>query len=296
MSETTDNPLQFNPSLVRAIALGSEEIIVGFRRVEEAANKFHTRYYASTYGIPRPEKIERDGGNPVDVIQAELALFHLLQGRRIAEHMGDFVVSFSQRRLLACTLALRGVLEVTAAVAYHRSKIRKLLADGELSVDAIESLVKCLDTALRGGRFDWERWTSEGTSREDLRQAYDDSRRRGAKKPSPEIEQSNISTIVGHLAKEVADWAQCGKEDVDLWYALLSDICHPSFGSNLLAQLSRPAEDQSVIGPRASVDLMRWYWVEVVSPVVVPLLSYAEERLDELDEIAGGFSWAPEGS
>lgn len=77
-------------------------------------------------------------------------------------------------------------------------------------------------------------------------------------------------------------------------YGLLSDICHPSVGANLLAWLSEPADDRSIVQPVVSESLVNWYWREVVAPVVQPVAAVAREALKEIDQIASGFTCRPE--
>jgi len=300
MNDTTHNPFQFDPHLVQAIAADAAEILDSFREVEEIVGDVHQTYYEPAYEIPRIEKIARDGGSLIDLFRAELLRFHLLQGRRIAEHLADFVCEFNRRRLLACTLALRAVLEVSAALGYYVAKFEAMLPDGEWSDEVCDEFVKLLDKAVRGSRFDWGRWASDGSDRQNLRDAYDawrqikDGKKKREAEPTPELTQVNVQTMVEHLANEMGSHPRCGKGYVETTYCLLSDMCHPSVGATLVALLNEPADDHDIIGPGVSDSLMAWYWVEVVSPLVKPITAFAQERLDKIIEIGGKFSVSPD--
>ena len=139
---------QFDPQLVQVIAAGEPGISASFQEVEEIAKRFHQSYYMHTVEIPRIEKIEADGGSLLEFFQAELFRFNFLQGHRIAEHLADLVCEFNRRRLLACALALRAVLEVAGAISHYVAKIEQLLPDGDLS-DVCDQRVNLLDKAVR---------------------------------------------------------------------------------------------------------------------------------------------------
>lgn len=283
---------QFDSQLVQAVAAGESDISASFQEVEEIAKGFRQTYYMQAVEIPRIERIEKDGGSFLELFQAELLRFNILQGRRIAEHLTDLVCEFNRRRLLACTLALPAVLEVAGAISYYVAKIEQLLPDGDLSDEVCDEFVKLLDTAVRGSRFDWGRWAADGPEWQSLRDAYHAWRRdkKKAPEPKPELEQVNVMTMVEHLAKGMEGRPECGNGHIEMSYALLSDICHPSVGASTMALLSEPADEHDIIGPGVSDSLMAWYWVEIVSPLVKPIATFAEERLHKIIEIGGNFS------
>jgi hypothetical protein len=57
-----------------------------------------------------------------------------------------------------------------------------------------------------------------------------------------------------------------------------------------MAILNEPADEHDIIGPGVSDSLMARYWVEIVSPLVMPVATFAKERLEKIIEIGGGFS------
>ncbi|MHC4176834.1 MAG: hypothetical protein ACYSWU_04975 [Planctomycetota bacterium] len=293
MTNRLQGKVQFDPELVQTIAQGDESVLASFDAVEQVGNQFYEKYYLPEYEIPGLKQIAAEGGNLVHMFRSELVLFHLLQGRRLAEHLADIVQSFIDRRLLATTLALRAVLEVTAAVVYYVSKMTETLPDGGLTDEDCQRFGDLLDKALGGGRFDWSRWASGAEDRQKLREAYGAWARRKADEPKPELQQTNVMTMVQHLAKHMGSREEQHRGLVETSYALLSDMCHPSVGATFLATLSEPEDDRSVVRPGASDLLINWYWWEVISPVLQPIMIAAKDSLEQIDKIAGGLTWQP---
>jgi len=283
---------RFDDSLVKAIASADAEVEKSFRDVEAAVDCFHRDYYESSYEIPMLERIEKDGGSLLDVFQSQLLLFHVLQSRRIAEHLADLICEFNQRRLLACSLTLRAVLEVIAAINYYVAEVEKTLPNGPLSADVCEEFIRLLDMMNRGSRFDWSRWALEGEERQCLQKGYESWFQSGrkTKAPTPEFEQINVMTMIDRLARAVGNRPEIGQGRIHLWYAKLSDMCHPALGATIIALLNEGEEDSYVIKPGVSDALMTWYWYEIIQPMLPALTDFARERLDEIIKIGGKFS------
>lgn len=203
MASREHDPLHFDSGLVQAVAQGEDGVVESFRVVEAIASEFYCEYYEPTFEIPDPEKIEANGGHFVDLFQSQLALFHLLQARRIAEHLADLIQLLNGRHLLAASLTLRAMLEVVGAVVYYVSKMKDMLPEGDLSDTDVQSFVQLLDRALRGGRFNWNLWASGEQGRRNLREAFDSWTRTKGDEPMSELGQTNILTMIQHLAKHM---------------------------------------------------------------------------------------------
>jgi len=162
-------------------------------------------------------------------------MFALLASIRHAELIEDVVVAANSHRPLATALAARALLESSAAVAYYHEQVITNKAD---------DLGRHLAGSILASRFEWEKLSEGKAARDEWLAAYAaylkgekaGLRALGLLSKEPlEDEATNVLTMLEslRLAVAVRDDSKLGL--VGFTYALLSDVCHPSYGGHAMS-------------------------------------------------------------
>lgn len=209
-----------------------EKLCDGLKRIEKNAAQF-AKHYCVPSSIPDAELRDKLGATTIQHVCVEMARMQVSYGRRLATLYCDAVDSIARSRLHLASLALRAFLELTGAHLYFEQRLRKFLVAGISTQEEMDKINELIRTALLGGRFDWKPFFVGGAAMEQLLAEYAKARDHLTEPPA-EIKQKSPAAFVKELEKHVATQRPDQKGMVRAIYAMLSDICHPSRGGDLL--------------------------------------------------------------
>ncbi|MBI3838271.1 MAG: hypothetical protein HY288_10115 [Planctomycetia bacterium] len=173
------------------------------------------------------------------------------------------------------------MIEVVASLVSTETKITAALTKGVTTQSESDALNDVIEKSIRGGRFDWFKWLQDD-SRSTLIEAYAEYVRGGNKEPKPDIEQTNVLTMVRFLGKKMAEQNQANDGLIQLVYGFLSDICHPAAGGNLLQVANHPSQGWWQLSPGFSDDVLRWYCLNSTVPVLARVCEVATRSINQL--------------
>jgi hypothetical protein len=130
---------------------------------------------------------------------------------------------------LTYALCGRSLIEMVATLRYYVfCKYKSLFDKGNLSHEDLQTLVKIDDKHLRGGRFDWESFASQGYAKliEDTVKRIKAKKEGKPIKSASDLEQINVNTCMDKWAAE--------QPEAQMIYDLFCDLVHPNIGSNFL--------------------------------------------------------------
>lgn len=236
----------------------------------------------ASVSIPTPTELGKRCAPPARISAARLQLFHRLLALRTAALLPEAIIALNDSRMVTFALALRGVLETAAVAAYHAPRLEVPAEATTVPVD--------LDTAVRAaivsGRFDWLRFMTDHASRLQMIDAY----AADPNKQVPPDQATSILTMLEHLSRRVQKAHEKGRGMVLLDYALLSDLCHPSVGSNFVFLTQVEPEMRAELTPRHET---RLGFAEMLLPcvgyspsVVVDVIAELEESIERLVKLS----------
>lgn len=277
----------FDPALVQVVSNDSNKITASFHAIEQWTSSFDKTYYRSNARIAHSETADAMQATLAERIQAGISTFQTLQGRRISEHLTDLIPLLNTRRLYGAALTTRALIEVTATVVYYQTEVTRMLVEGIKTQTQMDELGVLLEKSVRGSRFDWARWLASDATRRELTKAFADK-----EKITVEIEQVNVLTMIKRLGKHFTEERSENDGLIDLAYGLLSDICHPSAGANLLQLANKPTDGWWIVQPEVTDDLMRWYCLNTTIPLVQTIAQAAATSLTALTRTASSIHTA----
>lgn len=267
--------------IIQIVARGSANVVSAFTDTQKHVEAFYRIYYVPKMRIAKAETMNEMRATPVEIVQSKLTTVQMLHGRRIAEHLLDCVRSLNERRLYQLALSTRSVIEVAASLVSTETKVTAMLTKGVTSQAESDALDEVIDKSIRGGRFDWSKWLQDD-SRTKLIEAYAEYARGDGKEPKPDIEQTNVLTMVRTFGRKIAEKNSADEGLIQVVYGLLSDICHPAAGGNLLQLINHPNPRWWQLGPGVSDDLLRWYCLHATVPVVARVCDEATNSNNKL--------------
>lgn len=243
---------------------------------------FFAQQSGASFAVPAPTELGRRGARPGQVSGARLRLFHRLLALRTASLLPEAIGALNDSRLVAFALGLRGLLETAAVAAHHAPRL--LVPPDATAVPA--GFDEALRAAIMSGRFDWLRFMRDHASRLEMIDAYDAD----PSKQLPPDPAANILTMLEHLARRLRNIHEKGRGMVLLDYALLSDLCHPSVGSNFVFVTGVEPELRAGLTPRRETLLG---FAEMLLPcvgyspsIVVAVMAELEDSVERLESFS----------
>jgi hypothetical protein len=248
---------------------GAEALVAGF-----------TKNYLIGGRFANAETMRTMNASLVETLQAHISAAQVSAGRRIAALLVDTIDLVNRRRLLASMLTLRGFLELVASVVYFERRVVERLVTGLSTQEELDAVLDDFRRALQGSRFDWGRWWTGGASVTTLVEDY-----RNAKKgdlPTADIVQTNVATMIDHLEKAVTAVDPAAKGRVIMLYGMLSDMCHPAVGGDML--FVDPQAPAGWVGhlPHHDDDVISWAVAAVTLPAITDVGKIAVGTMNRL--------------
>lgn len=205
--------------------------------------------------------------------RTKLRFFRRLLVLRGAELLRDSVGAMNESRLVSFALAARALLETAAVAVYHAERLG--IDDGATSLPGDYN--DRLRAAVLAGKFDWRKFLADPASRLALIDAYDAD----FKKQQPPDAAKSVVVMVDELGVRLGKVVPKGRGRVHFDYALLSDMCHPSAGSNLIYLAEADPSLRAELLPQR-VTLLG------IATVLLPCVAYSAHTLvDVLGELDG---------
>jgi len=235
---------------------------------------FLLRSATPDFGVPSPTALHAHGAYSAAVARAKLMYFHRVLVLRAAELVPEAIRAINESRLVSFELSARGVLETAAAGAFHA---RRLALDD--SATALpDDYWQRLHAAVLSGRFNWLRLFTDHATRLAMIEAYDAD----PKKQLPPNPATNILSMLDVLGKRLRAQVDKARGIVLHDYALLSDLSHPSAGSNLVFLAESEPRMRAELVPRRRTVLGL---AEMLLPCVAYSASALVEVLAELEQL-----------
>lgn len=199
--------------------------------IELWATQFHSAYRVglSTAG---PATIASMQGTVIEQLQAGISRAQVENLRELADFLEDVIRAMNAGRILATCLAARAAIETVAALSHVERGLKRLLATpggaGQLEVDEARAL---LNQDGLGGRMDWERWWGGPEQRRALISEYESQ---GKAEIEARPTRTNVMGLLAALDQRYGKVNPERKGRVAMYYAMLSDVAHPSLGRHLL--------------------------------------------------------------
>ncbi len=258
-------PVRLDGQLVADLPAGAE-----FERVVSTVHDmtdFFLTAAADSFSVPSPTELAARGVGEAAAARSKLLFFNRLLYLRAAELLPDAVRAVNESRLVSFALATRGLLETAAVAGYHT----QCLATEEGAAALPSDYGDRLRSAVLAGRFDWRRFLADPAARLVLIEAYDAD----PNDQQPPDSAKSIMTMVDKLGRRLGETIPKARGTIQFDYALLSDICHPSAGSNLVFL----AESE----PRMRAELMpQRVTLLGVATMLLPCLAYSAQALRDL--------------
>ena len=194
------------------------------------------RLFIKQFGAPTHEfQIQAEDLHDMRAVaKHKLAITRHLLGVRLGAHLTEIVESLSNQRTLSVAQSVRAVLETAGAATYHEAKFRNSAGD-------IPALLKNLDRAMYGQRFNWIEWQSAITkeSRADLETFIRNEKKSKSKIDdlSPPSVMTFIDALDESFLKKLTEPAKRDGKPTPMdgqfrtIYNQLCDFVHPSIGT-----------------------------------------------------------------
>ena len=219
------------------------------------------RRFVEQFGAPTKE-FQMQGEDLDDdrmVVQHKLAITRRLLGTRLGAHLTEVVESISNQRTLSVAQSVRAVLETAGAATYYEAKFRKAAAE-------LPALLKQIDRALYGQRFEWNVWQGAigKESREELETFLRGEKERRShidpnSPPSVDaLEESQLKTLTEPAKRDGKPTPMQGH--VRAIYSQLCDFVHPSIGTWKTYAHTEPEVLKVVISSRSRLESLQFLW------------------------------------
>jgi hypothetical protein len=142
-------------------------------------------------------------------------------------------------------------------------------------------------TALHGGRFNWEKFLDGDINA--LISAYGSAASHN-QEPAAEIRQKSTAHFVSEAEEQVTKRWPNRAGIVRLVYAVLSDVCHPSRGGDLLFADGPFVEGWTKRRVEPSDEILGYFLHMFAMPVFLNVAGVAFAALDSLQFLADGFT------
>lgn len=160
---------------------------------------------------------------------AVMTLYQHAIGLRATLLLNECIHALNDDRMYSFVLTARSLLETGAGVVHYLGKLTEHAeAFPKDPAQALE-FIRTLDMGITGSRFAWSDFVKGGASREALREQYAQT----AKVASP-ASPTNVAGMVEKLERKLKATFPALGGTTNMAYAMLSDMCHPAVGGNLL--------------------------------------------------------------
>ncbi|MGK2958625.1 MAG: hypothetical protein ACSLFB_09555 [Acidimicrobiales bacterium] len=223
------------------------------------------RLFVENFGAPTQEfQIQGEDLNDDRVVaQHKLAIIRHLLGTRLGAHLTEIVESVSNQRTLSVAQSVRAVLETAGAATYYEAKFRKSAAE-------IPALLKQIDRALYGQRFEWNVWQGAigKEPREEL-ETFLRSEREGRShinQFSPPSVMTFIDALEESLLQKLTEPAKRDGKPTPMQghvraiYSQLCDFVHPSIGTWKTYAHTEPEAFKVVISSCSRLQSLQFLW------------------------------------
>ena len=280
---TMATPCVFSNEVRALVTAHSVEAAERFDAAEALIASF-TKTHLVPWRVANAETARQMNATVVEAIQANVSAVQVSTGRRVATLLNDTVDLVNRRRLLASMLTLRAALELAASVVYFERRIVERLTKGISTQAELDALLEEVRRALQGGRFDWGRWWKGGADVAALVQEYRDAKKGAV--PTAEIVQTNVVTMIDHLERAATDLDPAAKGRVTMLYGLLSDMCHPAAGGDML--FIDPGAPSGWVAhlDHHHDDMITWAVSAVTLPAIVDIGRVARASIHRLASVA----------
>jgi len=280
MSAEKRNP-RLDEGLVTELTERRPDLQAVITKVHELTD-FFMNDAAADFAVPAPTLLRAKGAKNPAVASSRLSFFRRLLTLRSASLISEAIPALNEARLLSFALAARGLLETAALGAYHGPKLEIALVATDLPGGYMDSL----RAAVMSSRFDWVKYLSDHATRQKMIDEYSSAPREQA----PADQATNVFTMVDRLADRLEGVMPRARGIVHLDYALLSDLCHPAAGSNLVFLTG--ASDQQLTADLHPPRTTRLGFAEALihslgysASTVVEVLAALEESNERLDRM-----------
>lgn len=263
------------------LAGGDDKLRSGLAQVERNAQQFSDHYcVASTFPAQQDPSIP-----VVQQLWTDIAALQISYGRRLATMYCDSVDSLGRGRLHLAALGLRAFLELTGALLVFEQRITKRLLAGVGEQQELEEVNQLLRVGILGGRFHWAPFAQGGGAMDQLVTDYAKAKK-DEDEPTQDVRQKSTAAFVAELEKVFARHWPEHKGKVRVLYAVLSDICHPSLGGDLLfVDLSQSV---GVVKHRAEPhdEMLRDFVRRIALPILLDVSQLTVWSLKRLGQVA----------
>lgn len=223
------------------------------------------RLFVEQFGAPTQEFQMRGEDLHDDrvIVQHKLAIIRHLLGTRLGAHLTEIVESVSNQRTLSVAQSVRAALETAGAATYYEAKFRKSAAE-------IPALLKQIDRALYGQRFEWNAWQGAigKESREELETFLRGEKERGSHidQISPPSVMTFIDALEESLLQKLTEPAKRDGKPTPMQghvraiYSQLCDFVHPSIGTWKTYAHTEPEAFKVVISSCSRLESLQFLW------------------------------------
>lgn len=215
----------------------------------------------------------------------DITSLEMSYGARMMGMYCDAIDGLNRRRLHFAALALRAVIELAGAISYHERRISSKLSAGLATQEQLDEVIQLLQTARLGSRFKWGDLLAGTENWDALRAEYAKAKSHAAE-PLPDIQQKSSAAFVDEAEKQVRQKWPGRTGLIRLMYAMLSDICHPSWGGELLLVDGPFVDGWHKRRPEVSDDMVSWFFHHLALPVLLNVYTIAEHTLNNLRDLA----------
>lgn len=201
--------------------------------------------YGGRYFVATEDKMERMNATAVERLQSIITDIQVVHGRRLALLLREIVVGLNTGHIFMMALLTRALLECCGKVVYVERRLTKSLVKGVETQEEVNEVIELCKKGLKGSFFDWRRFLLGGAELEGLVSDYASARSLKDEPPGGEKGVGAASTI-DELDRASAKLDETNKGRIKLYYGLLSDICHPSHGGDLLFTSPSKTDDYIV--------------------------------------------------
>lgn len=251
--------------------------------VADNAAKFVQNYYVATQVR---SKVTLQGDVTPNLL-IDLTSLRFSYGRRLATLYCDAIDSINRRRVLLGALALRSFIEFTGGLLHFEKRITPKIRHGIDTQAQLDELMAIFRTALHGGRFNWEQFL--GGDMNALISAYGSAASHN-QEPAADIRQKSTAHFVSEAEEQVTKRWPNRAGIVRLVYAVLSDVCHPSRGGDLLFADGPFDEGWTKRRVEPSDEMLSYFLHMFAMPVFLNVAGVAFSALDNLQFLADGFT------
>jgi hypothetical protein len=259
---TTSAVPTFTTQAIDGIARYQPDARQSLGELQKAVAAFHGSYRAG-YSMADDDTLQTNGATAIEAIQSRLGYIQTSHARRLTALLSSLVDHVNARRLLDCALAARAAMEFAGSLAFYERKLRQVFDPKSAPVHQVEALTTIVDSAIRGGRFDWAPFIKGGA---DLKALVSEYSKKDSKPAAPPVSVKNTLDFVTALEESVVAQESSNAGAARTLYAVLCDICHPAVGGHLLYVAVPQRPGWVTFGAEPNEQTAAWFLARIVIP------------------------------